>query len=159
MKLNIGCSEDNILPGYINIDKFAMTPGSICADAMYLPFKSNCVDMVYASHFLEHLKYEDIELALKEWWRVLKPYCLVEIIVPNMNVIAREWLTATVHEKKCWWVHAVLGSRARPGQFHKSLLDEDILRELLMKCGFLPRMSCHDKEHNFWLKITAEKIL
>lgn len=83
--LDIGCGEGKKYksPGnnVIGIDKMS-TPG---VDVVHdiekgLPFKDNEFDYVYTSHTLEHIS--NLDLVMKEIWRVAKPGALVEIIVP-----------------------------------------------------------------------------
>lgn len=59
-----------------------------------IPFQSESVDIVYHSHFLEHLSYEDAPGFLAEVKRVLKPDGIHRIVVPNfathVNQVARD---------------------------------------------------------------------
>jgi predicted SAM-dependent methyltransferase len=58
-KLNVGCGR-NILPGWINLDSFALPGVDIvanlehCASAR-LPLENECVDEFMLSHVLEHI--------------------------------------------------------------------------------------------------------
>lgn len=57
-----------------------------------LPFPDNSMDVVYSSHFLEHLTKEQAKFVLKEFYRVLKPNGILRIVVPDLENICREYL-------------------------------------------------------------------
>lgn len=56
-----------------------------------LPFKDNEIDFIFASHFLEHLKYYEAEFFLKEVLRVLKKGGLVRIVVPDLVLLIKKY--------------------------------------------------------------------
>lgn len=45
-------------------------------------------DAVYCSHCLEHLPWHEVGMALKEFWRVLRPGGLVDLRVPDLQAVA-----------------------------------------------------------------------
>ena len=81
VKLHIGCGG-NKLPGYINADYH---PGAVGADVFFdatkrWPFADNSLDLVYSSHFIEHL--EDFRGFFKEAWRCLRDNGKMNIRAP-----------------------------------------------------------------------------
>jgi len=58
-----------------------------------LPYDSNSVDHIFSEHFIEHLSRRDAELLLRECNRVLKPSGHIRISTPDLNTIARDYLT------------------------------------------------------------------
>jgi len=54
-------------------------------------FENESVDGVFSSHNLEHLESEDVPLALRTFWRVLKPGGMLFIMVPDFR-LACEWV-------------------------------------------------------------------
>jgi predicted SAM-dependent methyltransferase len=58
-----------------------------------LPISSNSCDGVYASHVLEHLSRADIDRALAETYRMLKPRGLFRLVVPDLERAAREYIS------------------------------------------------------------------
>jgi SAM-dependent methyltransferase len=58
-----------------------------------IPFGSETVDVVYHSHFLEHLDRADALRFLAEVKRVLKPGGIHRIVVPDFEVLCRRYLT------------------------------------------------------------------
>lgn len=52
-------------------------------DAKALPWQSDTVDAIYASHLLEHFARHEIDAVLCEWARVLKPGAPIHLLVPD----------------------------------------------------------------------------
>jgi predicted SAM-dependent methyltransferase len=157
MKVNIGCCDDGKLEGYINLDLNKDIPGVFPANALYLPFKNNSIEEIYASHFLEHLEGHHIHLCLQEWHRVLIPNGLVRVIVPDMEVLCKEWLVSDINRKANWLCPAIFGSHRGPGQDHKCGLDAPLLWTLLLTNGFKVIKCRHNEQWNFWLEVDAVK--
>ena len=57
-----------------------------------IPFSDRTFDVVYHSHLLEHIDREDAPAFLRECLRVLKPRGIVRVVVPDLEVLAREYL-------------------------------------------------------------------
>jgi predicted SAM-dependent methyltransferase len=57
-----------------------------------LPFRSDSVDYIYTSHFLEHLKKFEAQQLLGECLRVLKKNGVLRIAVPDLELILRKYL-------------------------------------------------------------------
>lgn len=89
--LNIGCgrvfSED-----WINLDVAPADASVVQLDASKgLPFKEGTVDVCYSSHVLEHIAGHEAGLFLSECARVLKPEGVIRIVVPDLEMIVREY--------------------------------------------------------------------
>lgn len=80
--LNLGCGH-NYLPGFINIDKskFARCDKRIDLEKGHLPFKDKTIELIVATHLLEHIK--NIIPLMNECYRVLKDTGEIHIIVPQ----------------------------------------------------------------------------
>ena len=57
-----------------------------------IPFDSDSIDVVYHSHFLEHLERDAAKLFLKEVRRTLKPNGIQRIVVPDFEQLCKEYL-------------------------------------------------------------------
>ena len=57
-----------------------------------LPFDNDSVDVIYCSHFLEHLSQEQAEFVLYKTKRVLKDEGICRIVVPDLENICKEYL-------------------------------------------------------------------
>lgn len=93
-RLNIGCGAV-CHPDWINLDiqpsvsyvrHWDATQGLPCGDGE--------VDVCYASHVVEHLHPADAEELLRQCHRVLKDRGIVRIVVPDLEAIAREYVSA-----------------------------------------------------------------
>jgi hypothetical protein len=92
--LNLGCGS-RYHPEWTNVDRRPSGPGVIVYDIRKgIPFPDNSFDAVYHSHFLEHLSRKEAALFLKECFRVLKADGIIRVAVPDLEVIARYYLTA-----------------------------------------------------------------
>ena len=95
MKLvNVGCGR-RCHPAWCNLDLTASAPGVIEHDLRQgLPFADNSCDAIYHSHVLEHLKPDDADRLISECFRVLKPGGILRIAVPDLEGIARQYVSS-----------------------------------------------------------------
>jgi predicted SAM-dependent methyltransferase len=95
MKLvNVGCGRQ-VHPAWCNLDLAACAPGVVQHDLRQgLPFADGACDAVYHSHVLEHLRPEEAQQLLAECHRVLKPGGTLRIAVPDLEGIARQYLSS-----------------------------------------------------------------
>ena len=56
-------------------------------------FKSETVDIVYASHLFEHLSIKDANEFLQKAYRVLKPQGIIRLVVPCLYQNAKNYIT------------------------------------------------------------------
>lgn len=96
MKLHLGCGDRVIhLPGWFNVDlRPPAKPGAAFALCVVgsLPVADGAIDLVYASHVLEHIRRPDTAAVLAEWRRVLRPGGTLRIAVPDLEVAFRTYL-------------------------------------------------------------------
>jgi SAM-dependent methyltransferase len=91
--LNLGCGS-RYHPEWTNVDRTPSGPGVIVYDLRKgVPFPDDTFDAVYHSHFLEHLNRKEAGLFLKECFRVLKGDGIIRVAVPDLEGIARSYLT------------------------------------------------------------------
>src|SRR5262249_48308060 len=57
-----------------------------------IPFPDNSVDVVYHCHFLPHLDRQDALSFFSEVKRVLKPGGIQRIVVPDFEILCRQYL-------------------------------------------------------------------
>lgn len=58
-----------------------------------LPYKPNTFDEIYCNHVLEHLTLEDGRQLVREFYRILKPGGTCRLVVPDLELAAREYLS------------------------------------------------------------------
>ena len=82
--IELGCGPNKV-DGVIGVDKFWDENVDIVADFENgLPFlPDNSVDELFSRHVLEHI--ENLELLIKEIYRVLKPGGIHRVIVPHFS--------------------------------------------------------------------------
>lgn len=92
-KLNLGCG-DRINPNWVNVDCSSNVNGVIIHNLLQgIPFPDDYFDVVYHSHVLEHFTRIEGENFIKECYRVLKPNGIIRIAVPDLETIAKNYLT------------------------------------------------------------------
>jgi predicted SAM-dependent methyltransferase len=150
VKLNLGSYTTMSHHGWINIDQHDLAGWAAGNGFLYhrsdlsagIPAHSASVDLLYASHFLEHFTYVQGDAFLKECRRVLKPGGLMRLIVPDGRLLTEKYLSGKMGEydelndgcaetdsqaTKLW---ALLFSG------HLAMYDQEGLRDALLKAGF-----------------------
>jgi len=89
IKLNIGCGNKKY-DTYINIDIDPKYEPDIITSATNLSmFCDESVSEILAYHLIEHLTFNEVETALKEWNRVLKTGGKLILELPNLVYCAK----------------------------------------------------------------------
>lgn len=91
--INIGCGRI-YHSDWINLDIASDNPSVLKVDITKgLPFTSSSVTACYSSHVLEHMDRSSARFMLDECFRVLMSGGILRLAVPDLEVIAREYLT------------------------------------------------------------------
>lgn len=106
LKVNIGCFTNMFHNGWLNLDivsleEFAQNNGYkfLQKDVRgNLPFADQTVDLIYSSHFLEHLTYDEGRQFLRECRRVLKNDGVMRIIVPDAQLLIEKYASNQLSE-------------------------------------------------------------
>jgi SAM-dependent methyltransferase len=134
IKLNLGCGIF-YKPGYVNIDLVEDKIADEIADVTNLPYEENSVDIIEASHIIEHFDVNQIPFILSEWYRVLKPGGIIEIETPNL--IKSVWkLRFSSYRKKILTLKFLFGVDYR-GNIHKIGFTSSFLKKNLFRIGFV----------------------
>lgn len=73
----------------------AVDPETVCWDLRKgLPWEANTFDVVYHSHFLEHIPKEAVVKFLLECNRVLKPNGIIRVVVPDLHYAVTRYNTS-----------------------------------------------------------------
>ena len=132
IKLHVGCGE-KFIPGWIHIDLKKYPHIDYVTDASDLHvFENNSVDLIYACHLLEHFKRCDIDLVLKEWYRVLKPGGILRLSVPDFSALVEVYNKY----KDMGIIMGPLYGRGNPGNQHYIAFDFRYLKKRLQLIGF-----------------------
>jgi predicted SAM-dependent methyltransferase len=102
-------------------------------------FADNSLDVIYSSHVLEHLDYQnEIASTLKDWLRALKPGGLVQISVPDLAVLARLIGDSRLDKAQRFQVMRMLfGGHTHAFDYHQTGLTEEFLSDFLQQAGFV----------------------
>lgn len=109
--------------------------------------ENESVDGVFSSHNLEHLEAEDLPLALRTFWRVLKPGGICVILVPDLELACAEVAKGngdvTIYESPAGPIcpiDMIYGyrpwTRDNPWQRHRNGFTVASLRAALSNAGF-----------------------
>lgn len=164
--INFGCGTSIIVAdGWVNLDNsptllIAKTPfrhfwpslprwptGVRFCNAPRLPFSEESVEVVYSSHFLEHLSATAAIKFLHSAYRVLAPGGIIRTVVPDLQILAVSYLdgqnTADEFLDRLSLIptgrsSAVILRRVlRQGNYHHWMYDYRSLKERLQKVGFV----------------------
>ena len=85
--LDIGCGPYKAFPHFIGVDNghhWGMIGADVKCEAQDLSlFSSQSCNVVYSSHLLEHIPYEDVPAVLTEWCRIVKQGGYVILYLPD----------------------------------------------------------------------------
>lgn len=133
LKLHLGCGSRHI-KGYFHVDALPLPNVDHVGPVERLDFiESECVNLIYACHVLEHFGRNQVFDVLCEWYRVLRPGGILRLSVPDFRAIAAFYLRNGDLRQI---YGAVLGGQVTPYDQHKALFDEISLGELLLDVGF-----------------------
>ena len=114
----------------------------------YVDYLGNVTDMsavgdetcseVYASHILEHLGYDgELQLALREIRRVMKPGARLRVSVPDLDILCRLFTAPDIPPDARFQVmRMIYGGRTDPYDVHKVGFSLPILAGFLSGAGF-----------------------
>lgn len=151
VKLNIGSFTDCFHYGWENIDildisKWAAENGYIFKQVDVtkgIPKPDNSVDIILASHLMEHFAREQGLAFLEECSRVLKPNGLIRLAVPDTRLLTEKYLKGEIMEYRYVNVGVERAKDDAEALFslllagHQTVYDEDSLKRLLKDTGFI----------------------
>lgn len=159
MKLNLGCG-DKKLDGYINIDIRPEVEPDVVMDVRYLDdslFENGLADEIYTSHVLEHLPHWHYHSILERWIGKLKTGGILKIIVPDMQIVARNLLASNTMDEWKKSIRDMYGNQDYPYNYHCNGFRADILQMELEVMG-MQLVEMHKDEYNrsFYLKMVKK---
>lgn len=132
--LHLGCGEVD-KSGFINVDLVPHPHVHYLRPIDDLSnFTDGSVDLIYASHCLEHFSFRKVPEVLSEWRRVLKKNGVLRISVPDFdNIIETYRLSGNRLDSV---LGAIVGGQDYKYNFHYVVFNKIYLTELLRKAGF-----------------------
>lgn len=145
VKLEFGAGENRGIPGWTYAD--LNDKCDLILDlSKPLPLPSNCVDMIYSSHLLEHFYYIELNNFLKECLRILRPGGVFSAAVPNAGIYLNAYQNAAEFdaEQFCYYKPALnyhskidyVNYMAYMEGHHRFLFDEENIVLILQCVGF-----------------------
>jgi predicted SAM-dependent methyltransferase len=141
IKINIG-SGRAYLSGFINIEGNIVSKKNIFLDIRVgLPYPRESVKFIYASHFLEHFYFDELQAILREIYRVLCFGGVFRIVVPDLEQAILHY----ANKNDAFFSEFPRGFASTGGKFvnfifcdgqHKTAFDFSFIRELLLQAGF-----------------------
>ena len=91
MKLHLGCGSKHI-DGFINIDARELPEVDEVDDVKTLTkFTTDSVELIYASHILEHITRLEYTNVLSRWYELLEPEGVLRIAVPDIEKVVEHY--------------------------------------------------------------------
>lgn len=140
LNLHLGCGEVNH-ERFINIDAYAYPHVHYAQDIANLGnFTDESVDLIYASHCLEHFEYLKTESILAEWHRVLKYGGILRLSVPDFDKLLEIYNNHGCDPETI--LPPLMGGQNNKYNYHLTVLNSVNLNRMLGKVGF--------KSMNYW---------
>ncbi|MEA5464685.1 class I SAM-dependent methyltransferase [Leptothoe sp. PORK10 BA2] len=132
--LHLGCGQVDH-PSFINVD---LTPFKhvhyIRPISDLSIFKDQSVDLIYASHCLEHFSFHNVEDILKEWFRVLKIGGKLRLSVPDFDLFLNIYNGVDRDIRKV--IKILMGGQDYKHNFHYNVFTRESLFSYLSEAGF-----------------------
>ena len=138
--------------GWINSDQQRLEGLKYAADICKgLPFASNHFDYVVSVHALQELAYRELDPALQELRRVLKPGGALRLVLPDLLKGIDAFRTGdrdyfAVPDQEFERLGSKLAVQLIWFGFNRSLFTSDYIEELLLKAGFSAVAHCAFKQ-------------
>ncbi len=134
MKLHLGCGKKYIA-GFVHVDMldYPHIDYQTSVDKLFFA-ADNSVDLIYASHILEHFGRREFQSILKEWHRVLKKEGVLRISVPSFESIVKHYVQHADLEVLLGLI--VGGQKVGEFDYHKMIFDKTLPENELKLIGF-----------------------
>lgn len=132
--LHLGCGAINH-EQFINIDGYPHPHVHYVQSIDRLTqFGDDTVDLIYASHCLEHFSYTKTKSVLNEWYRVLKKGAVLRLSVPDFDKLVEIY---RIHDcDPDVILPQLMGGQNNKYNFHLTALNVRNLSKLLTETGF-----------------------
>lgn len=137
LKLHLGCGSKYI-NGFYHIDAIQYPHVDHQGFVDRLEFlANNSVELIYASHVLEHFARNEVDYVLREWHRVLRPGGILRLAVPDFKACARLYVEGKLAHGINDITGLIIGGQRNGHDFHHIIFDEESLTARLRNIGFV----------------------
>lgn len=134
-------------PRFVVADRFQ--------DITALDYPEGSAEVIVCVQTLEHLTRDEVNHALKNWYKILKPGGTLHIDVPDFEETARLLLAQKLEADKEWYYRLIYGSQKDSFSIHKDGYSEEKLRNILAQNSFKNIRRLRDNRH-FYPSIIME---
>ena len=135
-KLNVGCYYMYI-DGFINVDIKTDIGADLISSGqdLYKHFQPNSINMILASHMLEHVKYTEAKKMLTTWKTILRPGAFLCLEVPDCENLDEKLANGIIDKQ----LYETIKHGCPPefGQKHEYEYTRASLKQLLEEVGFV----------------------
>jgi predicted SAM-dependent methyltransferase len=138
-RLNLGCGWD-IRDGYLNVDLHERHNPDLIANVLDLSMlPSDWFEEIVAQDILEHVERSKVEIALREWARLLSPGGVLEVRVPSLEMLFKMLAQPNNRpaEEAAKIIHLMYGTQAYTGDYHLAGFTAAVLEKHLNDVGLL----------------------
>lgn len=135
-KLHVGCGPRRI-EGFIHVDLMPFPHVDYVADVRNLSFvPDGSIDLIYASHVLEHFGRWEYADVLKSWTRALKKGGTLRLAVPDFKACVMQYTEHGLDDRLSGLLGLICGGQRDPLDYHKMVFDEQLLTADLKTLGY-----------------------
>jgi len=139
-------------PNFIHCDIDRKNPDlEILLDARLLPFQPESIDMIFASHLIEHLTFKEARDFLTQSFTALRHSAKIVLYAPNLEWAIQHWQNLSIAPNP---LDVFYGSQTDSFQIHKSGYSPKTLAGILESIGFL--VTCLNCRGNSWFEFGVE---
>jgi predicted SAM-dependent methyltransferase len=170
--VNIACG-DSYVDGWHNLDYVPHSSSVTKANLLErLPFKDNEVDVVYSSHFLEHIPRGQLVPFLTECFRITKPGGKLRFVLPDLEVLCSVYLECRArgeHERADFLILEMIDQCVRSvpggelGAYFKELeinahLNEDKIKFVKKQTGHIIKLGSEGGINKRWHQVLTKML-
>jgi len=135
IKLHLGCGS-KFIPGFVHVDLIEGDHIHHQGSVAELPYADESVELIYASHILEHFGRWEMHNVLQEWLRVLVPGGVLRLAVPDFAACSKIYNEEGLKNGLTGLIGLICGGQKDAYDFHKMIFDEPFLTGELISVGF-----------------------
>ena len=135
-KLHLGCGSV-FIPGFLHVDLMPGPHVDHVGPVERLDFiPDQTIELIYASHVLEHFGRGEFMDVLREWYRVLCPGGVLRLSVPDVQACAEVYIQQGLVDGLSGLIGLVCGGQRNERDYHKMIFDLPFLTTCLHSVGF-----------------------